>query len=286
MDLLNKREDHLLGGLTYDLWKNFPVTEILALRDLNAGFGVYPNLVSFTVEQGNNDVMGPDGVQIRKDTENTVKGLTKAQGGMGGGIRIAMHATDNHEVYMQWGGGGSPFAISQTAGEDRDLIFEVAFRTSTVANDKQGFFIGLAKEGLAAADTMNDTGGVMADKDFIGIHRLEGDGANLDIIYRKEGQAQQNFATDWKTIEADKWYHFGMRWHPLNTTISFWFGPGTRATRMQRDAVKVLTASQISAATFPRGEGLSPFIGVKQAHATASTLDFRLLACAQLPPAV
>lgn len=283
MQILNKREDQLAKGLTYDLWKNFPVTEALILRDLNAGFGVYPNLVSFNVEQGNNDILGPDGLAIRKDTENTVLQLTKATGGQGGGIRLTQHATDNHETYLQWCGmGGSPFTISTTANQDRELIFEVAFRTNTITNDRMGFFIGLAEEGLAVADTMNDTGGVMADKDFIGIQRQEGDGENLDILYRKEGQDQQTFKADWKTIAVNTWYHYGMRWNPINKTIAFWFGTGDRSTTpMRRDGDNVMTATQVAAATFPNGEGLAPFIGVKQAHTTESTLDIRLLACAQ-----
>ncbi len=284
MDMFNKREDQLGIGLTYDLWRNFPVMESLIFRDLNVGFGVYPDLSAFTVEQGNNDVMGPGGLQIRKDTENTVAGLTKAHGGQGGGIRISNHGTDNHETYLQWGGGGSPFTISTTAKEDRELIFECAFRTSTITATHSSIFIGLAEEGLAAADSMADDSGLMADKDFIGFFSQEDAPAELDIVYRKEGQAQQTVKADWQTLVAATWYRVGMRWNPINKTVSFWFGPGDRSSRMSRDSENFVTAANVAAATFPRGEGLSPFIGLKQSSANATTLDIRPLACAQRSP--
>jgi hypothetical protein len=281
-DFIRKHENQLRRGLTYDLWKNFPLYETLILRDLSVGFGLYPQLAFYTVEQGNNNVMGSDGAQILKDTENTVASLTKAQGGLGGGLRLGFHATDNHETYIQWGK-GSPFAISTTAAEDRELIFECAFRTSTITNDQQGFVFGLAEEGCAAADFMNDTGGVPADKDYLLFWRKEGAGNKLDFSYRKAGQTRVDFADGWKTIVAETWYHAGFRWNPINRTIRLWFGTGDRSTtKMAPDDSKVITATHVAAATFPNGEGLCPIIGVKQAHATASTLDIRLLACGQL----
>ena len=193
MDLLNKHEEQQGNGLSYELWKNFPVVESLALRDLNVGYGVYPDLVSFNTTSG--------GAATYTDSSSTIAQLTEAQGGVGGGIRV-FNTADNEEASIQWcGGAGSPFRISNVAGEERELVFECRFRTDVITDAKAGFFIGLAEEGLAAANTITDAG-ALADKDAIGFHRLEGDGDTLDFVYQKAGQTAQTVKADWKTIAA------------------------------------------------------------------------------------
>ena len=270
------------NGITYDLWRGFPFLESLIYRDSNVGFGVYPNFANYNMEQGTVAFMGSDGVSVVKDASNTISPLTKALGGIGGGIRIAQHATDNHETYMQWcGTTGSPFVISDTAAEMRDLIFEFAFRTSTITATHSSFFIGLAEETMAAADAMADNSGLLADKDFVGVFAQEDTGNKLDIIYRINGGAQQTVKADWQTLVAATWYHVGMHFNTVTGTVTFWFGPGSRATAMEPDMVNIITAANIAAVTFPDGQGLAPFFGIKQSSANGCNFDIRLLACAQ-----
>lgn len=284
MDLFRKHQDQQGRGLTYDLWKNFPLMEIMALRDLNVGYGVFPNLASFdsAVDAAAGTVRyGSDGARTYEDADSYIKQLKE----VGGGLRI-FNTTNNEEAWIQWGGdNGAPFRISDAAGEARELVFEAAIRFNTVADDKGGFFIGLGEEGLAAADTIVDAG-TLADKDLIGFFRAEGDGDAIDIVYRKAGQALQTVKADWKTIAADTWYHVGFRYHQKNRTVKFWFGTGDRSTTiMDVDTDNTITAADIAAATFPDAELLAPLAGGKSASADDTYMDVRLLACGQLAPA-
>ena len=272
MDLLNKHEEQQGNGLSYELWKNFPVVESLALRDLNVGYGVYPDLVSFNTTSG--------GAATYTDSSSTIAQLTEAQGGVGGGIRV-FNTADNEEASIQWcGGAGSPFRISNVAGEERELVFECRFRTDVITDAKAGFFIGLAEEGLAAANTITDAG-ALADKDAIGFHRLEGDGATLDFVYQKAGQTAQTVKADWKTIAASTWYHVGLRYNATNKTVRAYFGTGDRTTAMRADDTNIVTSANIDAATFPNSEGLAPLVSCKNAHADDHNLDIGLIACGQ-----
>ena len=283
MDLFNFHEDQERRGLSYNLWRNFPVAQVLMLRDLNAGVGVYPNLASFdsSVDAAAATVRyGSDGARIYVDASSTIKQLTKAQGGQAGGIRI-FNTADNEEAWIQWGGdAGSPFCISDLAAEAAELVFEMAFRTDTITDSKAGFFLGLMEEGCAAANTITDAG-ALADKDYIGFHRLEGDGDTLELAYKKNGQTAQTVKTDWKTIAVNTWYHVGFRYNPINKTVRAYFGTGDRATRMRADDTNIITAANIEANTFPDGEGLAPIAGGKNASADDHNLDLRLVACGQ-----
>lgn len=291
MEIFAKHEDQLGIGLSYPLWKNFPMLESLIFRDHNVGYGIYPNLASFdsAVDAGAATVRyGSDGARIYVDAGCAVHQLPGANGGIGGGIRMSTTAVDNVEAWIQWcGANGSPFIISDTAAEMRDLVFEACFRIDTVADAKCGFFIGLMESGCAAADTITDAG-AMADKDFIGFWRREGDGDKLDIVYQKSGQTMVTHKADWKTIAADTWYHVGLRWDAGAKTITPWFGTGDRSTtKMAADTTNKILASDISSTTdyFPDSEALAPIVGLKNATNVQYNLDLRLLACAQASPA-
>jgi len=287
MDHIHKISDQVGRGLTYNLWKNFPLHEAVLFRDLNVGYGIYPDLVNFdsAVDAAAATVRYANGARISVDTSCTIAQLTGAQGGHGGGIRLSTTTTDNVEAWIQWGGAsGSPFRISNTAGAAKDLVFEFAFRTSTVTDSKAGFFIGLMEEGCAAENTITDAG-ALADKDYFGIHRLEGDGDAIDIVYKKAGQTAVVHKADWQTIAANTWYHVGFRYDAKSRSITPWFGTGNRSTTpMAADLTNRLVATDISSATdiFPNGEGLAPIIGIKNATNETATLDVRLLCCGQV----
>lgn len=288
MDLLNKHAEQMGRGLTFDLWKNFPLNEMFGPFGEHVGYYVKPNLASvdYAVDAAAATVLyGSDGSRGYIDSTNAA--IRQITGTVGGGITI-FNSTDNEEAWLQWGGAtGAPFIISDTAANLRELIFEFAFKVNSVTDDKFGFFIGLAEEGSAGADFITDAG-ALKDADYFGFFRDEADGDALDIVYKKNGQTAVTHKGDWKTIAADTWYHVGFRYNAANKVITPWFGTGDRSTtKMAPDTDNVITASDISSSTdiFPDGEELAPIVGLKSAHADDAQLDIRLACCAQLAPA-
>lgn len=285
MQIFNKHEGQLLGGLTGDLWKNFPAAEILAFRDYNVGYGVMLNPAAPPYCPVNNTtaIGGSDGAVMYTDSAEYIRGLLTSEH-KSGGVR-AFATTDNQEAWCQWCGGGDPFIISDTAADARELVFEAAFRIVNITTAKYGFFIGLMEAGCAAADTIADAG-TLADKDMIGIFKPEGNTSGLDLVYRINGESVVEHAGDWQTLATNTWYHFGLRYNPINKVLTPWWGVGTRATRMAPDKDNAILPTDIGAATFPDGEGLAPIFGLKNAHADDAWVDLRIMACAQRAAAV
>ena len=198
-----------------------------------------------------------------EDTGGSIVPLETEEFGV---IRLATGGTDNNEVWLTNGGAKGAIAkISSTAGGHAKLIFEARVRFQQIV--AQNFFIGLAEEGLAAADTVTDAG-AMADKDFIGFRVLEGDSDGLDTVYRKAGQTEQVVQDVAETLVADTWYRLG-----------FVFDPNAAASERIRfyiDGAELsgkVTKANIEAATFPAGEELGILIGAKTGAAFTKTFD-------------
>jgi hypothetical protein len=287
MDLFNHHEDQQGMGLTYDLWKNFPVHQIFTLQDRNIGVGFNPDLRANGPNFGvnNTTVVYNNGFAGYTDSAEYIRPTLASEYDAQGATRI-FATTDNQEAWMQGCNGGEPFVISDTAAECRDLVFECAFRVANITINKGGFFVGLMEGGLAT-NTIADAG-TMADKDYIGLFKPEGNTSGVDLVYNLSGQTMVTHADDWQTIAALTWYHFGLRFNAKNKTITPWWGTGDRdTTTMAADTDNVITASDISSTTdyFPDGEYMAPIAGLKNAHADDYYIDLRLLACAQLAKA-
>jgi len=188
------------------------------------------------------------------------------QATVNGEIVIATTTSDNVEVWLQSGASAAaPFVISDTSGSDKKLVFEARVKTSTATNSKFGFFVGLAEEGLAAADTIADDG-TLASKDLIGFFRPEGDGDGIDFVYQKAGQALQTIVAD-ITVAADTYLKLGFVYDPA--------APAAKRIAVYVDGVEqstYVTATNIAAATFPDGEELGVLIGGKNATNVQYTL--------------
>ena len=205
-EMLRKHQDQQGRGLTYDLWRNFPLDQIRR-GDLNVGYGVFPDLVAFdsAVDAAASTVRYAPGARIYVDASSSIQQIT---GQIGGGIRL-FNTADNEECWIQWGGAtGAPFAISDS--DPRELIAEFAFKKNAIDDTKGGWFLGLMEEGRAAANTITDAGAI-GDFDHIGFKLPEDDGDVIEFVYAKSGQAAVIKAADWKTIAADTWYHVGFR---------------------------------------------------------------------------
>lgn len=189
-----------------------------------------------------------------KSFEDTGAAIAQLATERTGAIKIAVDADDNQEAWLQFGNGTSVCSvISDTAGDDKLLVFETRFRPLDVVGNR---FIGLAEEASAAGDFISDSG-AMADKDWIGFFALEDAPTSLKFGYKKNGQTAQTVATV-GTIAASTWYKAGFVYDPQ--------APANKRIKYFLDNVEgssYVSATNIAAATFPDGEELSPIFGVK-----------------------
>ncbi|MFH1184663.1 MAG: hypothetical protein V1755_06440 [Chloroflexota bacterium] len=280
MGVFAKHQDQVGYGHTYDLWKNGKWSEIFIERDRNVGYGIWEDFVSFdsAVDAAAATVRyGSGGQRIYIDASSTVAPIT---GLIGGGVRL-FNTADDEECWMQWGGiTGAPFCISDSA--PHELILEFVFKINAITDSKSGWFMGLMQEGCAAADTIADAG-TLADKDYLGFHRLEGDGDKLDIVYKLAGQTAVVHKADWMTLTADTWYKVGLRFNEIAKTITPYYGVGTGATAMIEDTANKITATDIASATdiFPDAEEMNVIVGGKNASADDAYLDLGFVGCLQ-----
>jgi hypothetical protein len=280
--IFHKHEDLLQRGLTTELWKNFPKEEILVHKDANVGSGVMmePCSPPFAGNSSTNTMAG-NGVRAFTDAGTTIGGLTKAQYTGGVGFRMG-GTTDNQACELQWGGGGEQFVISDTAAEVRELVFECAFRLSTVTTNELGFFIGLASAQTLDGDFIADNGADVADLDMVGLFHTHADTTGMDVIYQKAGSGFVVHEADWgPTLAINTWYIFGMRYVPGVNKVDLYWGTGDRSTTAFAKDDNPILSTDIDDATFPDGDGLCPTIAVKFGG-TAETMDIRTLACAQM----
>jgi hypothetical protein len=173
-----------------------------------------------------------------------------------GAVRLSVDADDNQETWLQAGNATSVMGvISDTAGDDKLLIFESRFRPNDVVGNR---FIGLGEEGFAANDSISDSG-VMGDKDWIGFFTTEGAPTALRFGYKRNGQtAQTVISSGLATLAAATWYKVGFVYDPKEV-------PSKRIKIFVNnvESSTYVTATNIAAATFPDGEELSPVFGVK-----------------------
>lgn len=203
-----------------------------------------------------------------KSYEDTGDSISQIATDVGGHIVLTTDATDNDEVWMQ--SGYSTGVLGKIASSSaKKLVFEARVKVSKITNTGN-MFVGLAQEGLAAADTISDSG-VIADKDYIGFAILEDDGDALKFVYKKEGQTAQTVLTYGTAIAADTYYKLGFVFDPDEVP--------SKRIKIFVDNVEqstYVTQTNIAAATFPAGEELAFLAGVKNGSGAihALTMDW------------
>lgn len=138
--------------------------------------------------------------------------------GQGGGATFGADG-DNEGVAVREP--GAPFEF------DRDLLgfwFECRLRTSTVADTKHGWVLGLRTNTAASATVPIAAAGTLADENYILFHRLEGDGDQVDVVIKADGQTAVAVDTDIldggtygggvtpSALAADTWIKFGIKY--------------------------------------------------------------------------
>lgn len=97
-----------------------------------------------------------------------------------GVLQVEGNDADNDDSTMAYGHEGG--VIKPTAG--KKFWFEARVKRDTVSNNELAMFIGLAEEGLCAADSLDDdSGDLLVAKDWLGFHVDQADGDAIDFVH-------------------------------------------------------------------------------------------------------
>lgn len=97
---------------------------------------------------------------------------------------------------------------------DKQFAFEACLATSTITDTKHGFVLGLWEDAASTATAPIAAAGTLTDLNFVGFHRLEGDGDKLDLVYKANGVTQVTQVADAITLVADTDVRLGMTFKP------------------------------------------------------------------------
>lgn len=238
---------------------------------ITAGLGFWsgaPSPANNSMKAGffyTNDFVGEVLLPVATGVANGWKGagdatydVLSAAGTLGGWCLLAPEAGSNNEVYFQMGQIGTETFVECTVDNGIEWWLEYNLTPSSVTN-AANWFVGLAEEGAAAADFINDSGADIADKDVILFGIFEGDPNGLQAIWQTAGAAFDTCASGTVNITA------------INYTLGFHFDGATTVTYYVNGTA--LCTQDISATGFPDGEELSPIIAMKQG---ASAININL----------
>ncbi len=145
-----------------------------------------------------------------------------------------------------------PFQITKLAEE---FFFECRIKASTIANTTFGVFVGMMDGTTLVNDIPIIDTGVMADINYVGFHRLEGDGDTFDTVYKADGVTAVTVKADAVTAVAATYLKLGM--HLKNGVLTFF-----------KNGVELADTKSIPDATgtdFPADVQLKPVIAVMNA---------------------
>lgn len=106
-------------------------------------------------------------------------------------------------------------ALFKLARASKRFAYEVVLSTSTIADTKHGFFVGLTEATAFSATVPIAAAGTLADINLVGFHRLEGDGDKLDLVYKANGVTQVTTVADAIDLAADTDVRLGITYDNL-----------------------------------------------------------------------
>jgi hypothetical protein len=231
------------------LWADVPILE--TMQDPAQGFMFFDDFIAPPVilAAGAEGVWGP--YRFFSDT-----GTTAAQGAALGGVLTLGSDGDNEGASI--GMNNPSWQIDRALGK---LVFEARIKSSSITDTKHGFFLGLMDATALSATVPIAAAGTLADANFVGFHRLEGDGDYVDTVYKANGVTQVTVDTDAQVLVADTYIKLGMIFNPINNELSFW-ADGEKLT-------ETYTIPAADGTDFPNDVRLAPVFAVLNATATA-----------------
>lgn len=119
-----------------------------------------------------------------------------------------------------------PFKIDRGKGA---FWFECRLKTNTITDTRHGFFLGLLDSATLSATVPIAAAGTLADENFVGFHRLETDGDQLDTVYKANTVTQVSVKTDalssavgTSALEADTFIKLGMTFNPFTYEFAWY----------------------------------------------------------------
>lgn len=107
----------------------------------------------------------------------------------------------------------TPFKIIRTG---KKLWFEARVKTSTVADSKNGFLLGLIQDVAFTATMPITAAGAIADTNLVGFRKDEADGDQIDCVYKADGVTAVTVQADAlpTALVADTYVKLGMVFEP------------------------------------------------------------------------
>jgi hypothetical protein len=173
-----------------------------------------------------------------------------AAGSLGGQVELTPETGSNNEVYFQLGEKGTETYVEFTASSAKKTWVEFRLAPNSIA-DAGNLLFGLASEGSASANFVNDDGNDIADVDFVGFSLWELDPDSVSFTYQTTGSA---FVEDDSSLITTSLTSYGL-YFDGDTTLSWYVGGSSAAT------------VDIEDAGFPDGEELSPIVALKNGAA-------------------
>ena len=204
---------------------------------------------------------GPMGSWISyEDTGDAISQLATDSNGV---AAFVIAATNTTESWIRPGSATSVGFVPKTkANGGKSILFEARVNMSTLVGN---MFVGLTEEGLAAANTIADANGTLADKDYIGFLVDEDAPTVCRFVASKAGGTAVNISSSAHTFVADTFVKLGFiidMEEPDDNKRVKGFVNGV-------DIGSYLTNSQYEDTTnFPTGEELHVLFGGKNNNAT------------------
>ncbi len=238
-----------VGGISYNLWHNCPIADILAdpgkgivcLEDFE-GFGrsgaAAANVGYWAGRSGS-----------WKSYEDSSTGFSNVLAG--GVLEYDGTTSDNLEGAIQRL--GAPFVIAASAG--KPLWFEAIGVKKELVTNTQGFLFGLAETAAPANSLIADAGNDIADIHYLGGFGMDTDGDTASFIYQDAGDAFATPGDDIATLAAATAINLGFYYDGV-TIVPYINGVAYPSYK--------ITAAQIAASDFPSDTPLSPIFAHKQ----------------------
>jgi hypothetical protein len=226
-------------GFTPELWDGFDPAAV----ERNPGLGIFfqdefiGNTPTAAANTAAGSVSGLYNVATNATAGTTITKFT----GQGSGLQLES-TTDNEVAALQFGHATThPFFL--TTGIEDDTLpymhqarirFESRFFVNPVAiADEQAIFIGLAGD-VALTDLADNTGEVVASKNFFGFHTLNAAPSTLRFIFQEATQAAPIVVqASVGTLLLNKWHTVGFDYNPVAPVAnrcSIWFDGVKSAT--------------------------------------------------------
>jgi hypothetical protein len=191
----------------------------------------------------------------------------------GGGGLILTESDDNEGIAFQTI--QQPFKISRSHGK---LWFECRLKVNTVADTRFGFIVGLWEETTLTVTDPIAAAGTLADHNFVGFHRLEGDGDEIDTVYKANGITQVTVEADAipsdTSLAADTYIKLGMVFDPRDRIMRWYFNG------LQAATTKTIPSSEGD--DFPNDVLLAPMVAMLCASGDDAIITWDWIQVAQL----